>query len=43
MQTESQAVHKIRVGSLIAGLNPRTHFDKNEMTELEDSIRVKGV
>lgn len=43
MQTEAQVVNKIRVGDLLAGLNPRTHFDKNEMTELEDSIRVKGV
>ena len=41
---EHQTITNIRVGSLLAGNNPRTYFDPVEMAELEASIlAAKGV
>ncbi|MDP2762209.1 MAG: ParB N-terminal domain-containing protein, partial [Sideroxyarcus sp.] len=41
---QQQAITSIRVGSLLAGNNPRTYFDSVEMAELEASIlAAKGV
>jgi len=38
-----QSITSIRVGSLLAGNNPRSYFDPSEMIELENSIAQKGV
>ena len=33
----------IPAGQILPGRNPRTYFDDVEMTELESSVRVKGI
>ena len=33
----------IKVGNILPGRNPRGYFDPSEMTELEESVRSKGV
>ena len=43
MEQSTSAIHAIRVGSLLAGNNPRKFFDPDEMAELEGSILEKGV
>lgn len=38
---EHQTITNIRVGSLLAGNNPRTYFDPVEMAELDQSWQQK--
>lgn len=38
-----KTISTLRVGSLLAGNNPRTYFDPAEMSELESSIAANGV
>jgi ParB family chromosome partitioning protein len=33
----------IKVGNILPGRNPRGYFDPSEMTELEESVKSKGV
>lgn len=43
METQEQQVDMVRLSQISPGRNPRRHFGKAEMAELEASVRAQGV